>query len=1065
MTLIDDIGGLATQLTAIGDLKVTVSASAGTIDGSLSGGVGATGLGAIGETVERAQQLVAHPESIAGELVGALGDLAGELDVDLPIGEYEQAVRQGIEVVGQIVAVLGPEALEGQLTGTPLGSLDSFATVALGRLEALGNFGLDVTVPRLPAELAPAAIDLLGGLPAAPLAELKRAIDELTGGFGALALPSGRTLRLSAAFDAVAAAATGTDAELDAAIASLQAVTDAIAITLRDDLVLLTNRVQALDPAGRLEQLAAPLPSAGELLAGPLGLLRDLRRELASLRQMIDDLDPASLEARLRTFIDGLEPRIREHMIEPVEALVDEARDWLRARFADLGLEELRNQLTEAIQGIADRVADAGLDGPAEEAKAAIRELGEQLDPAAVGPALHTAMTTIVDAISEPLDAVAGALAQIGEAVEDLIDAALPIVREAAEALSALDDAIEQATAAVESLPLEAATQQVVDALRELGDSAREALSSVSLPEGVKPLIDQLAAEITPENVGEALREPLAQFDALTDIGLEEKVQVVTDAIARLVPREIISELDEILTAPMQAVLDFEPSQLKGVLAGFLDDAVDAVRAVDLTPLRETLDAPFAVIERVLDEARPSVLLRPVTEFYDQAIGDLLGENGLMGLVTRLLAPLGQAVTGVVGAAGDFTRSAAAEAAGALGGVASAATAGAPKPGDLLRMVGVIPGRVRAALLALDQQAGEAVATLIDELIGGLAGALRGLPAPVWELHDRIVREVDAQLEAVAVAQARAQLALELRARAAIEVGPDGAPVQVDLDATAGARFTAVAGAGPLGLRERVKPALDLTLGAVAGTATAIAATATALETRAAALERSPLAAAGLTDLLELLDVEPLAGEVDALADAAMAKVPQLVTELKDALDHATETVERLIGTYHPMKLAGQFAEVLDVLREQLDLIGPERLANELDLIYDAVRGQLDEYRPSEFVDEVQALLGTLADRIAALTLDAFPTDAELQPLTDAVNRVQDAVPAEAFGEATQVLDEAAASLTEIDLSGLAGAVDGIRDRIGDAIEVAVQAVAHEVRELLESLQYASANASASVST
>jgi poly-gamma-glutamate synthesis protein (capsule biosynthesis protein) len=86
------------------------------------------------------------------------------------------------------------------------------------------------------------------------------------------------------------------------------------------------------------------------------------------------------------------------------------------------------------------------------------------------------------------------------------------------------------------------------------------------------------------------------------------------------------------------------------------------------------------------------------------------------------------------------------------------------------------------------------------------------------------------------------------------------------------------------------------------------------------------------------------------------------------------------------------------------------------------VRGQLDEYRPSAFVGEVQALLGTLADRIAALTLDAFPTDAELQPLADAVARVQDAVPAEAFGEATQVLDDAAAWTAGPHHPGLASA-------------------------------------------
>jgi hypothetical protein len=1044
---------------------ITTTVARDDVSAVLGGGAGPGALGDLGALLEEARTLVDHPEALVEELAAGLAGLLEDLGLpDLPIDEWEAAIREGAEIFADLLAAFGGDltALSG-LIGTPLAQTATAASSALDGLTRRGIVQFDqlrraaeaanAPVPTDPAAFAEAAFELLVPLPSAAVGALRDGAGGLQSGLGALALPAGRFDATLAALRAVAdAAAEGDAAAVQARIADLRRVHAGVVDTVAGDLRALLGQVQSLRAPAIAEGLETAASALGGLDPGALDIRDRLEAELDEWIAAIAGLDVSALGDALSTWLAGVDAQAQELLVDPVDRQVEAVGAWLRGLLAHLPLVELRAQLSAAVHRAAAAIAEADLDAPAEAVRDRLRGLGDDIAAVDVGPAIHDAVEQVVSVLTSALTAIVTALGAIGTAIGQVAEGAADLVEQAVGVLRELSDAVEAAQRAVQELPIEAARDQIIDTLHDLAEQVQELFAEASLPDAVRPLIDQLASEVHNIDVEEALREPLASFDAVTDIDLSGKVRQLQGVLSNLVPAQLARELTDELEDFLHSVETFDPSSLRTVVEHYLDEAARTVAEADLSPLRELLHRPFALVLEGLDELAPSRLLAPLLAAFDDLVGDLLpADSG--AAVAQAIEPIGSAVGQAGGALLD-------RATGSLPVVRGAAASQATKPGDFIRALGEIPGRIRAVLLAATGDARAALAGALHALCGGLAADLRSLGDIAWAAVDELEADIDAAMVPLAEAQARTALALRVHFDARIAAGEQG------VEAQATASFAVVDGAGPVGTRESLAPGVDALLAAGRDAAGTVTATGTAIEHAAAALERSPLAAAGddADRILAILDFEPLAAKLDALVDAVLDRAPAIAAELGDDLVAAINKLLGLVLDRNPAALLQRFLRVFDVLREQLELVNPHSIVEELDVIHAAVRESVSAYDPAGLVDDLQQLLGDVGTAIRNIGLDGFPTQAELQPLSAQVARARDAVPTQALEDVGEALADAGEQLEAIDLVGLADDVEAVRDRLEEALVSAAQAVQREIEALLGSLHYSSTSASASAS-
>ena len=1070
MTLIDDLQAL--DVSGVIDARGTITATAGgdELSAILSGDVGAVVLGDVGAALDAVRAAVDDPEALFSAVLDALPDVAAipgleELDLD----EWERAVREGAEIVGDLVAVLGGDlegvgrlikSAAGELADSSRIALDDYARVGVDELARLRRLvdSVESGVPTSPQAFAELALDILLPLPRTEVTRLRAAVAGMLEGAAAVALPSGRVAGLLDAHAAIAVAAQAGDADaVRRALAALEQARDATIASLQSDLRLAVERVGSLRAPEALEAITAASGALTGARTGVLEFLEQLRSELAAARAAVEGLDTSEARAVIESFMDAIDQRVQELLIAPIDERVRAAETWVRELFAELPLRDLRAKLTEIVQQGVAAIEEADLDAPAEAVRARFRELQEEIAGLDLGAIVREALDEIEGVISGALDTIVGALEAIGEVVEGVADAAQGIVEQAVEILTALAEAVQEAKRAVDELPIEQAQQEVVDAIRALQDKAEELLAEVRLPEGLRPVIEQLTAELREVDLEAALLGPvdeaLANFNLLDELGLPDLVRDVQGVLSNLVPAQIATEVQAELDAVIDGIAAFRPDRLRSTVEGFLDDAADAIDGVDLEPVREIVHQPFALLLEGFDQLRPSVLLRPLLDAYDE----LIGAAGLGDPVASTQGLLTAATDAASGLARPMTEQVDRLAPGQLDRVQPQLPqpgTDVPRPGDIVRLFGYLPAKLREALMALSGEARATAMEAVDGLCGGLGRDLRVLQDAVWTVRDRLEADLDALLAPVATAQVRAQLALTARFQA------PGVEVTIDVDAA----LAVVASAGPGAVREAVTGTLELATGTVEEVARGVAGAGAEIERAADALERSQLGQLGrdLDAFLAALDPEPLAAELDAFVDAALARLPALIAELGDELERAVMRARQILLDNNPAVLLQRFLGVLDVVREELDVLNPHVVVGELDPLHDAARAVLEAYDPAGLVDEVEGMLGAVAQAVRGIELDGFPGEAELADLGAAVQRVEDAVPAEALADVGEALGAAGEALDAIDLVGLVDEIEGVRDRVQTAMHAAVQTIETELVALLEGLQYQASSASAS---
>ena len=839
--------------------------------------------------------------------------------------------------------------------------------------------------------------------------------------------------------------------------------------SVENDVLVAVERLSSLRAPEAVAAITAASAGLGTARSGVMEFLDMLRAELAGARAGIEGIDLAAAHSAITGFLDAAEARAQEMLVDPVQERVDQVEAWVRGLFAHLPLRELRAELSALVASAAAAIEKADLAGPAADLRTRLDELEERVAGIDLGTIVRDALEKVEGVITAALDAIVGALEAIGAAVDTLADAARALVEDVVDLLTTLAGAVKEAATAIAELPIDEARQEVVHAIRELRAKAEELLSGTELPEGVRPLIDQLAAQLGAIDVEGAVTKLVAKglekFDVIEKLKLVEKLDQVQTCLSNLVPAQIASEIEAELDTVLTGIRAFRPEGIAKLVEGFLDDAAGAVEGVDLGPARELVHRPFAELLRLFDELRPSALLRPVLDAYDDLVG------------TAALPDPVQASQALIGAAAGAAQGLSAPLSGAVERVvpdAQRVAAGAPVPGpaaadrvragDVVRMLGWLPGRLRQALAAVGPEARSEMLAAVHALVGGLAADLRRLRAEAWAVGDRLDASLDATLAPLAATHMRAQLALQTR----LSVEADDGQVAVDADASIDlkASLELVAATGPAAMRDALHDAVALASGTIDGLVRDVAAAGTVIDGAAAALERSPIAALGADAdaFLAALDPEPLAAELDALVDAAMARLPALVHEMGGELQAIFDRAERILLDLNPAVLLQRFLGVLDVVRDELEVLNPHTIATELDTIHGAARATLEAYDPVMLVDEAGDLLRAVAGAIRAIDLSALPGEADLPGLGAAVDRVAAAVPSAALAGAGAALADAGAALRSLDLVGLVKEAEALPTRVKDAIGGVVAAIVQEIQALLGALHYQQANASVSVS-
>ena len=1075
MSLLSDLEALDLRQIVEARGTITVSLTGGGVAALLDADTISTALGDLGDPLSLLSGLD-DPQALVGPLLGAFAGLAGELGIDdFPLSAYVDAVRDGAEILADLLGAGGEPVLE-RLIAAPLSGVQAGAEQAMAGFVRIGGRELDrfsTTVTALergaptdPAQLARLAVEALVPAGAGTLGALRGALDDTLAASLAISLPATRTSGLVAAFDAVAEAALrADDAAVQRALRELAAARQTTLASLRGDLLRCFEAIDVLPLATLTDALGDARTSLRAGSEGILELLDGWRLELVEVRAQLAGADPQVLLDELPALFTMLEDLARVEIVEPIEAQATRLEQWLRDLLGELPLTELRAEVSRVIHDVARRVDDADLGRFAADARSALRAAADALALPDLATPVQAAIEDVAATLGEALGGIEDGLAAIGPALEAIAAQAQQVLEPVVAALASFRSSLDELTQAIDSLGIEQAGEEIVRRLTELRQSVEELLSGTALPEPVRPLVEQLVGVLEGLDIDEHIGKPIS--DAAAELRVPDEVretmtralQAARTALDNVIPAQLIASIEQEIEDGLRKFTTFDAATLLPGVSAFFDEAAATVRGLDPRTLLGPIGEQFEQLLVAFDELHPRRLLAPVITAYDELLGAVPAPAPADG--ARQAADLMQG-------AGDATGRALAQPAlraagsGALElrepGAAAPPAAPPPavadvRPGDIVRLLGYVPTKLREALQALAAgPAGEVVAA-IDALTGGLARDLRALQGALYGVDERLRGELDGLLAPVGAAQARAGLAL----RASFELQAGGGAASLDL----GASLDVLALHGPGPLRADLGGVEEQARGRAREHASGLGAA--PLAAAADVLEQSRLGALGgdLDALLAALDLEPLAAEIDALAATALTSGVQWMTAVGSELEAAVNRLQQLLRDLNPASQAHRYLRLLGVLREQLDLLDPARLADELGEIHAAVRATLAAYDPLELAGELGSVIEDVATTLEELDPAALLGD--LDPLAQIRQRVEAINPAAAFAGISDELSEIGEALAALDPGAMLDAVNALGPRVAEQLTRVVDSVRDEIVALLESLRFASAGASASI--
>ena len=634
---------------------------------------------------------------------------------------------------------------------------------------------------------------------------------------------------------------------------------------------------------------------------------------------------------------------------------------------------------------------------------------------------------------------------------------------QATAGVRAFGDAVDSVTTLIAEVDIEAAAQAVIDILSSLRETAEGLLGAVPLPEALRDEVAKFAEEVAAIDVETLVRQPLmAAVDQLRIP--DDLAQTINDGLGQIedVVRNLIPDT---LAADLQAELDglfseLEALDLSGVLGGIGDElakVADLLETVDMVAALAPAQAAFDQARGVLERIRPGHALAPVIRAYDEALGSITLPDP---------QTIAERAGETVAAAGEPAARAATRPMRALAGepdstpppASDPVTATDPlpegvRPGELIRLVGFLPQKLKEALEAIeDGPAGEVMAR-IDQATGGLARDIRAVQAGLVGVEARIDDTLDAMIAELAAASVQAKVAVQ--GSAAVTAGPVDARASLDLLATLDAGRLRAALVQDLRFFQaqalRVRRSVS---GPVIARTDQVAAL---LETCAVARFGTDLDA-----LLAAIDPDPIADDLDEMFGRILAAFAAVRGDVEDDLVRYRDRVMSLIERFNPGAQAQKFLRALTVLKDLFDQINPRRLAAELDEVHRAILRVLDAFAPAAFAAEMQALIASTA--AALRSLDPGGLTPDFAPVEAQAVRLGSILPLAAFEGIGAELDALGAELEDIDIGALLESVNTLTPRIVDAVELTAEGIQTEILALLGAIRYGSAHADVSVS-
>jgi citrate lyase gamma subunit len=1023
-------------------------------------------------------------------IVDAVSGLTDHLDLDsLPIGDLSEAVEEGIGIILRLVSAVQDPSKLGEVIQfdrilEAAGSLTHGFSTAGGDIGRLGAF-----VDRLEAgfggdarALATFAADALLPFGGRSLLDLRARVDAIVSGSASLSLPTGRMAGLLLAVDAVAHAG-GNPQQLARAVADLQRIRTSTLETLRDDLRQLRDAFHALHV---VEALDAIISAAGAIRAGENGFLEMLetwRSQIATVRRQVEAFDAAAIHEHVVEFLDMLEEQARAHIERPIDDAVASAQEFVRGLFRDLPHRRVRAEISAFLANIAHTIRDLELDRVAREANAVLDRIEEALDPDALVGEVQAVLADVRALADAVLDGVGGALEAVVGTIQAVETQLQDVLARVVEVLHAFSTAMNEITVAIETLGVEEATDQVVSSIRQLRETAEKLLGGVPLPEPMKPMIEQVISTLESidfevvlapvKAATEQLKIPNEVKNQITE-ALEQVAEKLENAIPAALVESIRAEVDSVL----ETIRGFDPAGMLDGVTQYIEEAAQFLEGLDPVAAAQQIRGPFQAVLDAIDAVHPRRLLAPVIDGYNSLVGSVSVPDitGILQSVTgavnsagasitqQLVTPIGHLTGGQAnvsagtggaaqgGSGGTGGGAPGPQPGGGGGGGGGGSTSGLQpkfKPGDVVRFFGWIPARLRESLQALPETAvGDAISA-IDSITGGLARDFRLLRTRILELETRIVAQLEGELRLVAEAQVRAQLSLH--------AGGPGLNVDISIDALASVSSSEMLRELEAFVAELRGVARDAADSAGGNAAVVLDRAATALETfRLSAILGSA------EDFLAALDPEPIAAEIDALFSAIIARTPDLFNEAAADLQLGLDRLRKLLEELNPAAQARKFFSLVDILREELNVLNPAVLADELGMIHAVIRETIAAYDPVVLAENVRDVLENLAASLRALNPAALLGD--LDVFGPIIAKIEQANPAAVLENVGTSLAEVGEELRALDPRALLDAIETLVPRLVDAFGTAIEAIKDELVALLESIRYATANASASAS-
>lgn len=1069
MSLLDELTNL--DFSAIVNARLAIATSGADLSVTLEGGAALAVLGDLGQAIDAIQKGIDNPADLLRPLLEALLELAEPLRAEIPIGPWFEAVQTGIRLLLEIIEALNgdPRNLANLLSTRSPDDLVRKAQKLVGDYSSVSLTGVvqfrqlvDIVEGRMPsdpADLAELAVRLLQPFEGRELRALRANLDALLAATAQIELPRTRLNGLQGALNGVSAAAnTGEVAELERALQELARVRTNTLNSLRNDLGQINLRISQLP----VNPLIAPLNAVGLALQsaedGVLTFMEKWRQEIVAARTFLETAEFDQVSALINRGLDLAEETAYQLFVEPIDNAVATLKQWLRDLLAHLRLAELRGEITRFLANIAQRIEAADLDSVARDARKVLDDIEQAISGDLVG-AVQGKVGELKAVIDGFLQEVTTALGTITTEINAIAAQAQDILERIIGQLESFQQALDQIAATIDQLGIEAATAQVVDVITTLRTTTEEVLKSTALPEPLRPAIEQLIAEIEQVDLDQVFAPAfaVAEMDFAIPAEVTQGLDAVAAALTNLIPDELIAEIEATVSGLLDKLRDFDPAALLAGVTEAITEAANTIRQLDPRPAVNAIRGPYQEVLDLLDKIHPNRLLAPVIAAWD----DLLGEVNLQSpqdavhnlastinkageqVAQQTAAPIQQMLPPGTLEPRDPNAS-------------PPSTPPDPaellpiQPGDVVRMFGYLPNRLRTYIAQLETTVAQEFLARLDGLGHGLAEDLRALPEALLGIEQRILAAWDEMLLPIGPLQFSAQLAIEAN------FAGSQLNLQGSLDAVAAVRPGQLRAELDGLLRETLRhlhtTAQQLTRGA--GNSLAYAVT---------QLEQNLLydLTQDLDAFLAALDPEPIAAELDLLIAAALRRAPEGLAAIEADLIAALQRLERIIRDLNPATLAQKFLTVLEVLEEQINLLDPRRLTAELAEIHQAIKDVFLAYDPAIFAQEIFDVVEALASALEALDPAALLGD--LADFDGVLDQIEAAIPTNALAGIDSSLAEVGARLQALNPNALIEVINELPARLVTAIQTAVERIKAEIIALLNAIKYASANASVQV--